>query len=142
MVYSDLNDVRTFNAINHDAGNDAIRQYLSTIADLCFERADPYRLSGGADEIAILIPATGLALALDFARQLVRALGRDPVHGMTLRAAVGVVLATSPSETPKALLGRADAEQGRAKARSREDAGRPSVLAWPGSELEVVEPKA
>jgi diguanylate cyclase (GGDEF)-like protein len=138
VVYSDLNDVKAFNAISHDAGDDAIRQYLSTIADLCFERADAYRLSGGADEIAILLPKTVAVEAFEFARELVKALAREPVHELTLRAAVGVVVATSP-ETPKALRARAEAEQARAKRESKKDeARRPSVLAWGGEQLEVI----
>ena len=89
------------NAKSHDAGDDALRQYLSVIADLSFERADAYRLSGGADEVATLLPRTKLEDAIKFARELAKALGREQVHDLTLRAAIGVVVATAPGETPK-----------------------------------------
>lgn len=144
VAYLDLNDVRAFNAIGHAAGDDAIRRYLEVIAELTFDRgdasfdrADAYRLSGGADEVVILLPRLRLEAAVDFIRKVLVALGREVVHDLTLRAAAGVVLATDPAESVNALKERADTEQARAKRLAREGA-RPSVLAWPDGHLEVV----
>lgn len=138
VAYLDLNDVRTFNAIDHDAGDDAIRRYLEIVAELTFERGDPYRLSGGADEVIILLPRLDLAAALEFTRSLLAALGRAVVHELTLRAAAGVLVAIDPAEAVDVLKKRADAEQLRAKDRSRGTDRRPSVLAWPDDHCEVI----
>jgi diguanylate cyclase (GGDEF)-like protein len=138
LVYSDLNDVRVFNQRGHAAGDEAIRRYLELVSELSFDRGDAYRLSGGADEVVILLPKLALKAAVGFARTLLAALGREVVHGRTLRAAAGVVVATDPAEAVEVLKKRADGEQLRAKERSRADGGRPSALAWPEGQVEVM----
>lgn len=137
VAYLDLNDVKAFNAVSHDTGDAAIRAYLSTIADLAYDRGDAYRLSGGADEVIVLLPKLQLDPALAFVRKLLAALGGVQVAGIRLRAAVGLVVATDTGETVDALKTRADAEQLRAKAASKNHDGRPSVLAWSPDHLEV-----
>lgn len=138
VVFLDLNDVKVgFNAISNAAGDDAIRRYLGIIADLTFERAEAYRQSGGADEVVILMPRLSLDAAVRYTRKLLGALGHEVVHGLTLRAAAGVVVATDPGEPVDDLKERSAAEQARAKNVSREHEGRPSVLAWPGEPPEV-----
>lgn len=137
-AYLDLNDVKAFNAVNHDTGDAAIRRYLEIVAELTYDRGDAYRLSGGADEVILLLPRLQLDPALAFVRKLLAALGRERVAELSLRAAAGVVVTTDPGESVDALKARADAEQGRAKAASRPLDGRSSVLAWGPDHLEVV----
>ena len=141
VAYLDLNDVRAFNAISHATGDAAIRRYLEVIAELTFDRGDAYRLSGGADEVVILLPRLQLDQAVEHVRKLLVALSREVVAAaeLTLRAAAGVVVTTDSAESVDGLKARADAEQGRAKERSRVGEGRPSVLAW-ADELEVQAP--
>jgi diguanylate cyclase (GGDEF)-like protein len=139
VVYLDLNDVKAFNDKGHAFGDDAIRRYLELVADIAADRSDAYRLSGGADEVVILLPRLNLERGLQTVRSLLNALGRERIEGCSLRAAAGVVVATA-DEDVGALKERADREQGRAKTESRRRDGRPSVLAWPQAELEVIPP--
>lgn len=138
VAYLDLNDVKTFNEVSHATGDDAIRRYLEIVAELTLDRGDAYRLSGGADEVVVLLPGLGLGPAVDFVRKLLEALGHAVVHKLTLRAAAGVVVATDPAEPVEAMKTRADATQGRAKAASRAGVGRPSVVAWLLDQVEVL----
>jgi len=87
--------------------------------------------SRGADEVVILLPLLDLERGLHAVRLLLKSLGRERVEGYSLRAAAGVVVVTD-TENADALKERADREQARAKAESRDIAGHPSVLAWPG----------
>lgn len=136
VVYVDLNDVKLFNKRSHAVGDAAIRRYLEIIADVA-AGGDAYRLSGGADEVVILLPRFGLERALETVRMLLNALGRERVEGYSLRAAAGVVVVTSTVDVDE-LKGSADREQGRAKDESRRCNGRPSVLAWELDKLEVI----
>lgn len=131
-IYADLNDVKLWNAIDHDTGTAAIRRYLEVVAELAMDHGEAYRLSGGADEVVVLLPGKQLQAAVAWARRLVRALALDEVAGRTLRAAVGVVVTTEATEPDDKLKARADDEQKRAKARSRDIPERPSVVAWAG----------
>lgn len=135
LLYIDLNDVKTFNAVSHATGDDALRRYLEVIADVCGDR-DAYRKSGGADEVVVLLPRTEQAAALDLARAVSRALGQQQVAGHSLRAAFGLVVATSVAADPDDVVHRADLEQIRAKQESKQHAHRPSVLAFGGDQLE------
>jgi GGDEF domain-containing protein len=131
VAYLDLNNVKVFNSKGHATGDAAIRRYLELVADIAADRGDGYRLSGGADEVVILLPLLDLERGLHAVRSLLKALGRERVEGYSLRAAAGVVVVTD-AENADALKERADGEQARAKAASRGIAGHPSVLAWPG----------
>jgi GGDEF domain-containing protein len=139
VAYLDLNDVKVFNAKSHATGDDAIRRYLELIADIAADRGDAYRLSGGADEVMILLPGLDLDRGRQTVRTFLNALGRERVEVHSLRAAAGVVEVTSAA-TVDEIKGRADREQERAKAESRRYDGRPSVLAWPPDGLEVIPP--
>jgi GGDEF domain-containing protein len=132
VVYFDLNDVSVWNSISHDTGTAAITRYLEILADLTPEKGDAYRLSGGADEVVVLLPRTDLETAFEWTRRVLLALARETVADLTLRAAAGVVFATDPGEVVDALKARADAEQSRAKMASRAGEGRPSFIAWAG----------
>lgn len=137
VAYLDLNDVKRFNERGHDVGDAAIRRYLEIVADLSYDRGDAYRLSGGADEVVILLPKFQLQDALAFVSRLLEILGRERVAAWSLRAAAGVVVA-NPGDSVDALKKRADGEQGRAKEASKATAERPSVLAWEPGHLKVV----
>lgn len=137
VAYFDLNDVKVFNAKSHATGDAAIRRYLELIADIAADRGDAYRLSGGADEVVILLPGLDLDGGLRTVRTFLNALGRERIEGYSLRAAAGLVVVTA-AEAVDELKNRADLEQQRAKARSREIADRPSVLAWPPDNLEII----
>jgi len=137
VAYLDLNDVKSFNEKGHAIGDAAIRRYLELVADIAADSGEAYRLSGGADEVVLLLPQLALEQGLETIRVLLGALGRKEVEGYSLRAAAGVVVA-SADDTVDKLKARADHEQGRAKNESRKVEGRPSVLAWPTDELEVI----
>lgn len=133
VVYLDLNDVKVFNAESHATGDDAIRRYLEVIAEVSFDQGEAYRLSGGADEVLVLLPSTTEADAIAWARKVLDALGREAVSGISLRAAAGVVVATDPGESVDELKDRADRQQLRAKEESKKDPmRRPSRVAWAG----------
>lgn len=136
VAYLDLNDVKAFNEKGHATGDLAIKQYLEVIADVVADRGDAYRLSGGADEVVILLPRRPRDEALALTRSLLTELGRQTVADLTLRAAAGVIVATSPTESVHDLKFRADSEQQRAKTAARAATGRPSYLAWDGTQLE------
>ena len=142
VVYLDLNDVKAFNNKGHATGDAAIRRYLELVADIAADRGDAYRLSGGADEVVILLPLLDLERGLHAVRSLLNALGRERVEGYSLRAAAGVVVVTN-AENADELKERADREQARAKAASRDIDGHPSFLAWPGGidAIPLPEPK-
>jgi diguanylate cyclase (GGDEF)-like protein len=137
VVFLDLNDVKAFNEKSHAIGNAAIRRYLELVADIAADRSDAYRLSGGADEVVILLPRLDVERGLQTVRALLHALGRERIEGHTLRAAAGVVMASVGNDVDD-LQQRADREQGRAKTASRAIEGRPSVLAWAPDKLEVI----
>jgi GGDEF domain-containing protein len=137
VAFLDLNDVRAFNEKGHAIGDAAIRRYLELVADIAADSGEAYRLSGGADEVVLLLPQLDLEQGLETIRMLLGALGREVVEGYSLRAAAGVVVA-SADDTVDKLKARADHEQGRAKNESRKIEGRPSVLAWPTDGLEVI----
>jgi GGDEF domain-containing protein len=140
VAFLDLNDVKkVFNAKSRETDDAAIRRYLELVADVAADRGDAYRLSGGADEVVILLPRLDLERGLQIVRSLLRALGREEVAGYSLRAAAGVVAA---AENVDELRARVDLEQERAKAESLRIDGRPSVLAWPSDKLEVISPSA
>lgn len=134
VVYLDLNDVKAFNEKGHEIGDAAIRRYLEVVADLSYDRGDAYRLSGGADEVVVLLPRTIENEAVAWTRKLLDALGREVVADLTLRVAAGVVIATNPGEPVDALKHRADEQQLRAKSDSRKDQNRPSRVAWAGDD--------
>jgi GGDEF domain-containing protein len=138
VAFLDLNDVKkVFNKRSRETGDAAIRRYLELIADVATDRGDAYRLSGGADEVVILLPRFDLERGLQTVRVLLKALGREQVEGYSLRAAAGVVMVTA-AEDVNQLRARVDREQVRAKNASDGIEGRPSVLAWPPDKLEVI----
>ena len=111
-------------------GDAAIKRYLEMIAEIVGVNGDAYRLSGGADEVVILLPRTSLGAATAITRGLLAALAREHVDGISLRAAAGIVIADDPGESVDALKKRADEVQTRAKRSSRLEEARPSFLAW------------
>jgi GGDEF domain-containing protein len=136
VVYLDLNDMKVFNNKGHATGDAAIQRYLELVADIAADRGDAYRLSGGADEVVILLPLLDLERGLQTVRSLLSALGRERVDGYSLRAAAGVVVVTD-AENADELKERADREQACAKAASRSIDGHPSVLASPAG-IEII----
>lgn len=136
VIFLDLNELKKINdEISHAKGDEAIRRYLETIADLNRD-GDAYRKSGGADEVIILLPRTSLEDAVNLTRGILRNLGNHQVANMTLRACAGLIIADRPDEAPAAVEHRADLEQKRAKEASKADPARPSFLAWGGPSLE------
>jgi diguanylate cyclase (GGDEF)-like protein len=144
VAYLDLNDVKQFNAKSHATGDEAIKRYLEIIADVISERGDgrygeAYRLSGGADEVVILLQGTNIEQCCNVIEELLAELGKAKVVNLTLRAAAGLVAATDPSESVDALKDRADKTQLRAKDESRRYPERPSIVAcWEVSEMKKI----
>lgn len=142
VAYLDLNDVKRFNEVSHATGDDAIKRYLEVVADVVTDRGDVYRLSGGADEVVVLLPRCNLEEASVLLRSLIRELGRQTIAAaqLTLRVSAGVIIATNPTEPVDAVKDRADKMQARAKLASRGHPMRMSFLAWgkAGTEIEEV----
>ncbi len=138
VAFFDLNEVKRFNEKGHDVGDQAIRSYLSHVA-VCFEGVgEAYRLSGGADEVIVLMPQTPLEVGVARVRRFLVTLSEQEVETITLRTAAGVVTAAERTGGVDALKSRADGRQSEAKTLARSSPGCPSCLAWDGAPAEVV----
>jgi diguanylate cyclase (GGDEF)-like protein len=143
LLYLDMNGLKTINDDNsHSAGDAAIKVYLQGIAMVTGDAGEAFR-SGGADEVLVVLRAAPADHARDVGRNVLRQLWKErvlvdgKVAAPHLTAACGVVTTTDPVADAAALIGRADAEQKRAKEASK-GTERTSVLAVEGQELEKV----
>jgi len=144
LAYLDMNGLKKINDENdHGSGDVVIKTYLQTISMLMGERAEAFR-SGGSDEVVVVMRNTEVKEACDSMRNVLMQLGKERVQVTgkqilsNITASCGVVSTDDPATHAKALIGRADAQQQRAK---RESKARPgaSFLAVEGiAEVEMV----
>ncbi len=138
LAYLDANGFKVINdTINHAAGDEALKSYMSAVSMLSEAVGEAYR--AGGDEVVVIMPRTTMDLALTTMRAIAAQLHREKMPGdLPLSLSCGIVTTTDPDTDPGAFLKKADEEQKRAKGRSRVDPPRPSVIAVAGRELEVV----
>lgn len=139
LSYMDMNGLKRINDENsHNAGDEAIKAYLRTIAMLTGDAAEAFR-SGGADEVVVVMRSTSTEQARTSMRAVLRQLRKECVHAdgkrvvPFLTASCGIVTTTDPATDASALVKRADAEQKRAKLASKEAPGE-SFLAVEGQD--------
>ena len=145
VAYLDMNGLKQINDTHgHDAGDLALRAYFQAVAAVLGDGGQAYRLSGGADEVLVALPNRDEKTATQIVRLACTKLmnerlwPKDP-DGL-LSIAAGIVTSTEPAASPTKLRAAADAEQSRAKLRSKQTTPRPSVIAvQERDELVVIE---
>lgn len=139
IAYLDLNGLKTINDTRgHDAGDLALRAYFQAVSSVLPDRAQAYRLSGGADEVLVLLPNCGEQLAVRIVQLACNKLMNERLwptdpNGL-LSIAAGLVINADPKETAARLRSAADTEQKKAKQRSKQTTPRPSVIAIAGND--------
>jgi len=138
VIYLDANGFKAINdTIDHAAGDEALRTFMSVVASLTERRGEGYR--AGGDELVLILPNTTTDLAFNAMRAVAAQLHREKMPGdLPLSVSCGIATTTAATTDPGEFLKKADEEQKRAKARSRVDPPRPSVVAVQGKELEVI----
>ncbi len=138
VIYLDANGFKAINdTIDHAAGDEALRTFMSVVASLTERMGEGYR--AGGDELVLIFPNTTTDLAFNVISAAAAQLHREKMPGdLPLSVSCGIVTTTDANTDPDEFLKKADEEQKRAKARSRGDPPRPSVIAVAGRGLEVV----
>ena len=120
LVLADLDGLKAINdTYGHQAGNGVLVELSRRLMESTREVDRVFRLSGGGDEFALLLPRTGLAGALRLAEK-VRAAVAEPsfrVDGADLRVTMSLGVATHPEHgrSEKELKAAADTALYRAK---------------------------
>ncbi len=138
VAYLDANGFKQINdTLNHAAGDEALKSYMSVVLMLTEALGEAYR--AGGDEVVVILQGTATDLALRTMRAVATQLHREKMPGdLPLSLSCGVVTTTDANTDPGEFLKRADEEQKRAKARSRVGAPRPSVIAVQDRDLDVI----
>jgi len=138
LVYGDANGFKTINdTINHAAGDEALKSYMAIVSMFSEAVGDAYR--AGGDEVVVIMPSTTADVALNTMRAVAAQLHKEKMPGdLPLSLSCGIATTTDANADAGELLKKADEEQKRAKARSRVDPPRPSVIAVEDRELEVI----
>src|SRR5262249_9760916 len=122
----------------HDSGDLALKTYFHAVASVLGDRGQAYRLSGGADEVLVVLPGHAEKAAIQTVQLACRKLLSErlwPTDPYTvLSIAAGLIFCTDPGASPIGLRSAADALQKRAKQRSKQKAPRPSVIAVEGND--------
>ena len=143
LAYLDMNGLKDVNtAHGHDGGDLALKSYFQTVSSVLGDRGQAYRLSGGADEVLAVLPdqdeqAAVRTIALACKKLMNERLWQEDKTSL-LSLVAGVVTTTDPTSLPTKLRAAADAEQNRAKDRSKQNQPRPSVIAVSGKEEMIV----
>jgi diguanylate cyclase (GGDEF)-like protein len=127
----------------HDAGDLALKAYFHAVASVLSDRGQAYRLSGGADEVLVVVPKCDEEAAVQIIQLACKKLMNDrlwPEDGKSiLSIAAGVITCTDQTASPAKLRAAADEEQKRAKQRSKHKIPCPSVIAVNGkTEMMVI----
>jgi diguanylate cyclase (GGDEF)-like protein len=129
-----MNGLKQTNATyGHDGGDLALRAYFQAVASVLGDRGQAYRLGTGADEVLVLLPKCNEQETVQSVRLACTKLMHERLwpadENALLSIAAGVITCTDPAASPAVLRAAADAEQERAKQRSKESVARPSVIA-------------
>jgi diguanylate cyclase (GGDEF)-like protein len=143
LAYLDMNGLKQVNDNRgHDAGDLALKAYFHAVSSVLGDRGQAYRLSGGADEVLVVLPdrdADGAVQMIRLACTKLMSDRFDPADADSrLSIAAGIVFSTDPTAQPAGLRAAADEEQKRAKRRSKEARPRPSVIAVCGRDEMIV----
>jgi diguanylate cyclase (GGDEF)-like protein len=119
-------DFDEFKSVNdnhgHAAGDHILRITTALIRETCIRSTDVFARMGG-EEFAVMMPSTPAAMALPAAEQIRTVLSSRTFDynliPISVRASLGVCCTTLPTETPEALLERADALLYRSKNEGR-----------------------
>lgn len=139
----DMNGLKAINdQYGHDAGDKAIKSYLSAVGTILQAKGEAYRGDGG-DEVFVVIPALRFSEATEIARDILRQINKERFvewPDVRLSASCGLAWIDNPGESPEALLDRADKLQYRAKEASKNASTRTSHLALQeGAGIEVID---
>jgi diguanylate cyclase (GGDEF)-like protein len=132
IAYCDMNGLKQINDNQgHDAGDQALRTYFEALSSALGDRGQAYRLSGGADEVLVVLPHCNESTALQLLRVACTKLmnERPKDQESVLSMAVGIISTSDPAAIPTKLRAAADEQQKRAKQKSKESSPRPSVIA-------------
>jgi len=145
VAYCDMNGLKQINDTHgHDAGDLALKTYFQALSSALSDRGQAYRLSGGADEVLVVLPHSDELMAVQILRVACTKLMNErlwPMHQDSLLSiAAGVISSSDPAAIPTTLRAAADEQQKRAKQRSKESTPRPSVIAVAGKEELIVIP--
>ncbi|WP_298095878.1 PleD family two-component system response regulator [Brevundimonas sp.] len=120
-------DIDHFKLVNdgfgHDAGDEVLREFAVRLATNVRAIDLPCRLGG--EEFVVVMPGASLEDAAQVADRIRRDVGAQPfpimggTEALTVTVSVGVAASTGASDTPDALLKRADEGVYEAKARGR-----------------------
>ncbi len=143
LAYLDMNGLKQVNERHlHDGGDDALKAYFHAVASVLGDRGQAYRLSGGADEVLVMLPNHDEQAAVQIVRLACTKLMNERLWpddpNLLFSIAVGVITCTDPVASPGKLRAAADKEQKRAKQRSKKTTPRPSVIAIKGKEDMIV----
>jgi diguanylate cyclase (GGDEF)-like protein len=138
VVYCDMNGLKRINdTAGHDAGDSALKTYFACVASAVADRGETYRLGG--DEVLVILPGCDEGEAVKLIRLACSKLMGEAVEGgAPVSIAAGVAVSVDPTVSPVQLRARADKAQYAAKARSKQENPRPSVVALDGREEQVV----
>jgi diguanylate cyclase (GGDEF)-like protein len=127
VVYLDMNGLKSVNDQDgHDAGDDALRTFFTSLMTAVGEEGQAYRLGG--DEVLLVLPKHSTAQARDIVSAAGRLLAVADSSRYGLSISAGVVGITSPDRSGDAVRKAADGLQYQAKERSRRDTPRPTVV--------------
>ena len=120
LVFADLDGFKEINdTYGHQAGNSVLVELSRRLMESTREVDRVFRLSGGGDEFALLLPRTGVAGALRLAEKVRAAVGEPPfsIDGVEVRITMYLAVATHPEHGPseKELKAAADAALYRVK---------------------------
>lgn len=136
LCFLDMNGLKAINdSLGHEAGNDAIRTFMRSVAANVEGLGDAYRYGG--DEVVVILPGTNADTAGRLMAALLKQLGEEKIQGSGLTASCGVGVCIDPGHDPKAFSAAVDAMQYKAKAASKAGPARRSVLAVAGGEPQV-----
>lgn len=120
-------DIDHFKSVNdsfgHDAGDEVLREFAVRLATNVRAIDLPCRLGG--EEFVVVMPGAGLEDALRVADRIRRDVAAQPfpimggAEGLTITVSVGVAASIGETDTPEALLKRADEGVYEAKAKGR-----------------------
>lgn len=118
--------------------------YFQAVTSVLGDGGQAYRLSGGADEVMVVLPNRDEQAAVQIVQLACTKLMNerlwptDPTALLSI--AVGVIAITDPTTSPTRLRSAADEEQKKAKLRCKQAVPPPSVIAIKGKdELVVIE---
>jgi len=143
LAYLDMNGLKQINDTHgHDRGDDALRAYFHAVASVLRDRLQAFRLSGGADEVLVVLPEHNEEDAVKIVRLICTKVMKErpwpEAPDSSLSVAAGVITCTDPNASPTGLRSAADEEQKRAKQQSKKKRPRPSVIAVKGKDRLIV----